>query len=52
MTGQILSGVEPYIAARYQILVMTMVFSATGLTVFVFMYLLAKTNLSYLKSKN
>lgn len=52
MTGQILSGVEPYIAARYQILVMTMVFSSTGLTVFVFMYLLAKSNLSYLKSKN
>lgn len=42
MTGQILSGVEPYIAARYQIMVMAMVFSATGLTVFVFLTLLAR----------
>lgn len=38
MTGQILSGVEPYIAARYQILIMTMIFSSTGLTVFIFMH--------------
>ncbi|NVK24474.1 MAG: ABC transporter permease [Gammaproteobacteria bacterium] len=42
MTGQILSGVEPYIAARYQIMVMAMMFSATGLTVFVFLKLLAE----------
>jgi len=39
MTGQILSGVEPYIAARYQIMVMCMIFSATGLTVYVFLML-------------
>lgn len=50
MTGQILSGVEPYIAARYQILVMTMVFSATGFTVFSFMYLLQKADTSQLTS--
>ena len=42
MTGQILSGVEPVIAARYQIMVMCMVFSSTGLTVFSFTYFLSK----------
>lgn len=42
MTGQILAGVEPYIAARYQIMVMSMLFSSTGISVFVFLYLLAK----------
>ena len=31
MTGQILSGVSPLIAARYQIMVMCMVFGAAGL---------------------
>jgi len=32
MTGQILSGVSPFIAARYQIMVMCMVFSAAGIS--------------------
>ncbi len=32
MTGQILSGVSPLIAARYQIMVMCMVYSAAGLS--------------------
>jgi putative ABC transport system permease protein len=32
MTGQILSGVSPFIAARYQIMVMCMVFSAAGVS--------------------
>lgn len=50
MTGQILSGVEPFIAARYQILVMTMVFSATGFTVFLFMYLLKKADFTQFTS--
>jgi putative ABC transport system permease protein len=31
MTGQILSGVEPHIAVRYQIVVMCMTFGASGL---------------------
>ena len=31
MTGQVLSGVSPLIAARYQILVMCMIFGARGL---------------------
>ena len=41
MTGQILSGVEPVVAARYQIMVMCMVFSSTGLTVFSFIHFLS-----------
>lgn len=32
MTGQILSGVSPFIAARYQIMVMCMIFSAVGIS--------------------
>ena len=32
MTGQVLSGVSPLIAAKYQIVVMTMLFGATGIT--------------------
>jgi putative ABC transport system permease protein len=39
MTGQILSGVEPYIAARYQIMVMCMIFATSGLSVFIFLKL-------------
>lgn len=32
MTGQILSGVSPFIAARYQIMVMAMLFGSSGLS--------------------
>jgi putative ABC transport system permease protein len=32
MTGQILSGVSPLIAARYQIMVLCMVFGAAGIS--------------------
>ncbi len=31
MTGQILSGVSPLIAVRYQIMVMSMLFGSAGL---------------------
>ena len=31
MTGQILSGIDPLIAARYQIMVMCMIFASGGL---------------------
>jgi putative ABC transport system permease protein len=31
MTGQILSGVEPLLAARYQVMIMAMIFAASGL---------------------
>lgn len=39
MTGQILSGVSPLVAVRYQIMVMCMIFGATGLTTASFVYL-------------
>ena len=32
MTGQILSGVSPFIAARYQIMVMCMIFASAGIS--------------------
>ncbi|MGI9311428.1 MAG: ABC transporter permease [bacterium] len=37
MTGQILSGVSPLIAARYQIMVMCMLFAAAGLSTILFL---------------
>jgi putative ABC transport system permease protein len=40
MTGQILSGVSPFIAARYQIMVMMMIFSSAGLSIACFLALL------------
>ena len=43
MTGQILSGVSPLIAARYQIMVMAMIFGASGLSVLLFLKI-AKAN--------
>ena len=42
MTGQILSGVDPLIAARYQVMVMAMVFGAGGLSSAMFLYLVSK----------
>ena len=39
MTGQILSGVSPLIAARYQIMVMCMVFGASGIATAYFLVL-------------
>ena len=38
MTGQILSGVSPLIAARYQIMVMCMIFGAAGLSTILFLW--------------
>jgi len=40
MTGQILSGVSPFIAARYQIMVMCMLFSASGISAALFLILI------------
>jgi putative ABC transport system permease protein len=42
MTGQILAGVDPLIAARYQIMVMCMLFASAGLSAAAFLYLLAR----------
>lgn len=39
MTGQILSGVSPFIAARYQIMVMCMIFASAGISSALFLYL-------------
>ena len=39
MTGQILSGVSPLIAAQYQIVVMTMLFSASGISASLYLIL-------------
>lgn len=39
MTGQILSGVSPMIAARYQIMVMCMIFSSAGISTAIFLAL-------------
>ena len=37
MTGQILSGISPHVAVRYQIMVMCMIFSAVGLSSYLFL---------------
>jgi len=39
MTGQILSGVSPMVAAKYQIVVMTMLFGASGIAAAVYLTL-------------
>jgi putative ABC transport system permease protein len=38
MTGQILSGISPLIAARYQIVVMAMVLGSAGISTILFLY--------------
>ncbi len=42
MTGQILSGVSPLIAARYQIMVMLMIFGSSGISAALFLMLLRR----------
>jgi len=42
MTGQILAGVEPIIAARYQIMVMCMLFGASGISAAIFLIFVSK----------
>jgi putative ABC transport system permease protein len=42
MTGQILSGVSPLVAARYQIMVMCMIFGAAGLSTICFLLLIRR----------
>jgi putative ABC transport system permease protein len=38
MTGQILSGISPFIAARYQIMVMCMIFGSSGIATVCFLF--------------
>lgn len=40
MTGQILSGISPFIAARYQIMVMCMMFASAGISSAIFLMLI------------
>ena len=42
MTGQILAGTSPLIAARYQIIVMCMIFSSAGISAALFLWLLGR----------
>jgi putative ABC transport system permease protein len=42
MTGQILAGTSPTIAARYQIIVMCMIFSSAGISTALFLFLLKR----------
>ena len=42
MTGQILSGVDPLIAVRYQIMIMAMMLSTAGISVIAYFYLRGK----------
>lgn len=37
MTGQVLAGVSPLIAARYQIMIMCLIFASAGLSLLIFM---------------
>jgi putative ABC transport system permease protein len=39
MTGQILSGVSPFVAAKYQIVVMCMIFGASGMSAAIYLSL-------------
>jgi putative ABC transport system permease protein len=39
MTGQILSGISPLVAAKYQIVVMTMLFGTSGISAALYMVL-------------
>ncbi len=48
MTGQILSGVSPFVAARYQIMVMCMLFTASGFSSILFLIAARKTILKNL----
>lgn len=49
MTGQILSGVSPLIAIRYQILIMTMILGSTGVGAAIMLHLLCQKQILKLK---
>jgi putative ABC transport system permease protein len=42
MTGQILSGIDPLIAARYQIVVMAMIFGSSGIAAACYLWLASR----------
>ncbi len=45
MTGQILSGVSPLIAARYQIMIMTMILGSAGLGAAIMLWLVGRSGI-------
>ncbi len=49
MTGQILSGVDPLIAVRYQMLIMIISISGAGMSVIFYFYLKARLGMTTLK---
>ena len=51
MTGQILSGVDPHIAARYQIMVMWMIFSSGGIAATLYLFLRTRMIMKIKKNK-
>ena len=51
MTGQILSGISPLIAVRYQIMVMCMIFGSSGISTALFLILIKK-NFSDFKNQD
>ena len=51
MTGQILSGVSPLIAARYQIIVMCMIFASAIISAVIFL-ILSEETLTLMASNN
>ena len=50
MTGQILSGVDPLIAVRYQMMVMLMILGSAGISVAIYLLLLKKRFYKYKNS--
>lgn len=42
MTGQILSGVDPLVAVRYQVVVMAMILSSSGISVVLYLNMISK----------
>jgi putative ABC transport system permease protein len=46
MTGQILSGIDPLIAVRYQMMVMLMILGSAGISVAIYLWLLKRSDLS------
>jgi putative ABC transport system permease protein len=51
MTGQILSGISPLVAARYQIMVICMIFAAGGLSTAIFLEM-SRKKLTALREKD
>ena len=43
MTGQILSGVSPLVATKYQIVVMTMLFGTSGISAALYLVLAGRS---------